>query len=100
MNLSIKKQKKRQKLHKLFFNFLNSYLLKNLNFKKQIKKKLIAKRNVKISKIFNSNDAYVSQGRVLVRVPLNVYKIGFTFGEFAATKKPFNFRPKKLKQKR
>ncbi len=92
--------KQRSKLFKIPVNLFISYMLKNLYFNKYYKKKLIAKRNDRCSATFKKGEVYVPQGRVLVRVVFNVYKTGYKLGMFAATKKPFNFRPKKQKQKR
>lgn len=91
---------RRQKLPKLDLTFLTMYVIKYLKYPTMLKKKLIPHRSVRCSPIFNQGIAYVHQGRVLVKVPLRAYKVGFKFGMFAATKKPFNFRPKKLKNKR
>lgn len=88
----------RSKINILNLQFLILYYLKVLNYKSELK--LIANRAVSISPLFNSGLAYTHQGRVLVKVLLSKPKVGFKFGMFAATKKPFNFRPKKKKQKR
>jgi ribosomal protein S19 len=62
--------------------------------------KLVLHRAVKISNIFRLTQAYTYQGRSNVRVPLSQHRVGFSLGMFAATKKPFNYRPKIKKQKR
>ena len=74
------------------------YLNKVLGFASE--SKFIIPRHVTISKLYNHVQAYTPQGRVNVRVPLFKYKVGLKPGMFAATKKPFNFRPKVKKQKR
>ena len=91
---------KRKMLPKLDLVFLTMYVIKYLKYKSMLKKKLIPHRRVRLSPIYDQGVAYVHQGRVLVKVPLSLRKAGFKFGMFAATKKPFNFRPKKLKNKR
>jgi ribosomal protein S19 len=88
----------RSKLHKLNFTSLEGYLSKKLYLKSV--GKLIFSRSSPISNIFKSVKAYTPQGRVFVRVPVSRFKVGFKMGMFAATKKPFNFRPKVKKQKR
>jgi hypothetical protein len=85
-------------LPKLNFVALEAYVAKSLHLKSV--GKLILPRNAAISSIFKNRQAYTPQGRVNVRVPLSKYKSGFKIGMFAATKKPFNFRPKIKKQKR
>jgi ribosomal protein S19 len=75
-----------------------SYLGKVLRLQKP--GKLVLSRNSSISYIYRGAKAYTPQGRVHVRVFLSKFKVGFKAGMFAATKKPFNFRPKVKKQKR
>lgn len=88
----------RSKINKLNLPFLIAYFSKILYI--NTTNKLIAERSATISFLFNTGLAYTPQGRVFVKVPLKSYKVGLKFGMFAATKKPFNFRPKKKKQKR
>lgn len=88
----------RSKINKLDLQFTIKYFLKSLDIYSN--KKLIAPRNATISPLYDCGLSYTSQGRVLVKVPLTTSRTGFKFGMFAATKKPFNFRPKKKKQKR
>lgn len=89
---------RRSKFNKINLKFLINYFLKTLNFINQ--NKLLVNRNVIISPLYDTKIAYTHQGRVFVKILLNPNKTGFKFGMFAATKKPFNFRPKKQKKKR
>ena len=88
----------RSTLHKLNFTALEAYVLKALFLRSE--GKLVLPRSATISSVFKSVQAFTPQGRVNVRIPLLKYKVGFKLGMFAATKKPFNFRPKVKKQKR
>lgn len=88
----------RSRINKLNLQFTIKYFLKALDIHSD--KKLIAPRCATISPLYDYGLAYTPQGRVLVKVPLTTFRSGFKFGMFAATKKPFNFRPKKKKQKR
>lgn len=94
----LKKRNSRTILHKLSFSALEAYIIKVLYLKSV--GKLLLPRNSRISSIFRNIQAYTPQGRVNVRVPVSRFKTGFKVGMFAATKKPFNFRPKIKKQKR
>lgn len=86
------------KLLKLDYNSLNLYLRKVLTIGDDVK--LVIPRHARLSNIFKYTKAYTPQGRVNVRLLLSRYRVGFKAGMFAATKKPFNFRPKIKKQKR
>ena len=88
----------RPKLPKLSLNALELYLGKALRLTNS--GKVILPRNFSMSNSFRPIQAYTPQGRVNVRIQLNKFKVGFKLGMFAATKKPFNFRPKVKKQKR
>jgi ribosomal protein S19 len=88
----------RTKIQHLNYESVLLYLRKML-FSEQ-NNKLIFHRTVKISSIFKAAQAYTYQGRTNVRVPLTPHRTGFCMGMFAATKKPFNYRPKVKKQKR
>ena len=91
----------RRNLPKINYNFLVQYLKKNLQMsKKTNKKKLVAPRNIKLSMLYSQGIVYVHQGRINVKVKLTKYKTGLIAGQFAATKKPFCYRPKKKKEKR
>lgn len=92
------KPQTRSKVNKLDLLFTTKYFLKTLDVHPG--KKLLASRDIKVSPLYDTGLAYTPQGRVLVKVPLTPARTGLKFGMFAATKKPFNFRPKKKKQKR
>lgn len=92
-----KLNKKKYKMH--FSNIFDFFLRKFRIFKKY-KYKLRPKRFEKISKSIVKGRRFIHQGRVWVKLRLSKYHVGYTFGEFACTKKPFIFRPKKKKNKR
>lgn len=89
----------KKKLKIPFLNIFNFFYKKFKLFKKY-KNKLRPKRHEKISKVVSRGRVYVHQGRVWIKLLLTRYHVNYKFGEFACTKKPFLFRPKKKKNKR
>lgn len=92
--------KSNKKKFKLPFLHIFNYFYKKYRLFKKKSYKLRAKRHEKISKCFSKKIVYIYQGRVWVKIKLTKYHVGYKFGEFACTKKPFVFIPKKKKQKR
>lgn len=62
--------------------------------------KLKVRRDQKISNRLIREPVFVHQGKTWARVRINRFKVGYKFGMFAATKKPFYFRAKQKKRKR
>ena len=100
MILNLKNTDKRKKIPKLNLKFLLPYTLKTLKLLENPYSKLIPHRNTNVSAIYETGKVYIPQGRTFVTTELNTKKTGLKLGMFAATKKPFNFREKKKKNKR
>ena len=83
------------------YKFLNvtvndlSMFMKRLNIRKRVK---FTKTNVRAKTINKWNYRFIfviPQGKYSIKIKSTVYHIGYKFGEFAKTRKPFVFRSKK-----
>lgn len=88
------------KKFKLSTTYLINYFNKKFDLLGKKKFKLRPHRSEKICSITCKGPVYIHQGRTWVRLRLSKMHSGYKFGMFAATKKPFLFRPKKKKNKR
>ena len=77
-----------KKIYKIFFK--NKFKIKKL--------KKIFWRNSTIPNFFLKNITYIHKGYFFTKVLYSKHYIGFKFGEFALTRKPFSFPLKKKKR--
>lgn len=63
------------------------------------KKKKIYSRSCAIPNFFDNIVFNLYKGKQFMQLPINQNLIGFKFGEFAFTRKPFFFTPKEKKKK-
>jgi ribosomal protein S19 len=80
--------------------YLRNYYLNLFESESDILYKVRAKRADVISGYLLKKPVYIHQGRTWMRVKLHKWKIGFKFGMFSATKKPFHYKSKKKANKR
>ena len=82
------------------FNYINSYVYKNLFLSKFRSFKAIKFfcRSAIIPKIFFKKTVLIYKGNIFAKIIFNKYHIGFKFGEFSVTRKPFNFPLKNTKK--
>lgn len=82
------------------FYYINSYLYKNtyLSKFKNFKITKIFCRNSVIPKIFLKKIIPIYKGNIFAKILFNKYHLGFKFGEFSVTRKPFNFPLKNTKK--
>ena len=92
--------KKNKKKYKFPLLSVVNFFLKKLRILSKKGYKLRCSRSDLISKSMSRRKIYVHQGRTWVKLKLTKYHVGYKFGEFACTKKPFVFKPKKKKNKR
>lgn len=85
-----------KKKYKISYAHLFNFFYKKLKIVKR-RKRLKPKRSERISKSFIRGFVYVHQGQFWTKIKLSTFHIGYKFGEFSCTKKPFTFRPKKKK---
>jgi len=86
--------------YKFYNNYVFDFYYKILGVRGRDTLKLRSSRTSIVSGALCDKHVYVHQGRSWVRIKLTKYHVGLRLGMFAATKKPFFFRPKKKKGKR
>jgi len=86
-----------KKKYKISYLHLFNFIYKKLRIRAFKRKKLKPKRLEKISRAFSKNYVYVHQGQFFIKIKLTQFHVGYKFGQFSCTKKPFLFRPKKKK---
>lgn len=84
------------------FNYINTHIYTNvfLNKFKSIKLTKLFCRSSVIPRNFFKKTISLYKGNMFVRIMFNRYTLGSKLGEFAITRKPFNFPLKKKKNKR
>lgn len=82
------------------FNYINSYLYKNifLNKFKSTRASKVFCRSSSIPKSLIKKSFFLYKGNSFVKFLFNKYHIGFKFGEFGVTRKPFSFPLKNTKK--
>jgi ribosomal protein S19 len=55
-------------------------------------------RSTIIPKILFKKTVLIHKGNIFAKILFNKYHIGFKFGEFSVTRKPFNFPMKNVKK--
>lgn len=61
--------------------------------------KLRVSRSERVSRAGRHARVYIHQGRTWVKLYPTRFHVGYAFGMFACTKKPFCFKPKKKKKR-
>lgn len=84
------------------FSFFDKAIWKNI-FKIKLKKKInifkkIYSRSSSIPKIFVNSNVSIHKGKVFKKLNISKFLIGYKFGEFSFSRKPF-FYPIKTKKK-
>jgi len=84
------------------FNYINSYIYTNifLNKFKIVKINKLFCRSSAIPRSFFKKTIALYKGNIFSKITFNKYSLGNKLGEFAITRKPFNFPLKKNKNKR
>ncbi len=82
------------------FTFISSHIYKNVFFSKfkNIKLNKIFSRNSFIPNFFLRKNIFIHKGNIFNKVTINKYYLGYKFGEFSFTRKPFSFPLKNLKK--
>ena len=82
------------------FNYYNSFFYKNmfLNQFKLIKISKLYNRASTVPKLFLRKTIALYKGNIFAKIPFSKYTVGYKVGEFAITRKPFNFPLKKKKR--
>ena len=74
------------------------FLKKKSNFKN--KKSIFYNRSSSIPSCFVNNYFRIHKGNNFRRLMINVYNVGYKFGDFSFTKKPFHYPLKKSNKKK
>lgn len=82
------------------FNYYNSFLYKSMFLSKfkPIKISKLYNRASNIPKIFLKKTVALYKGNIFAKITFSKYTLGHKVGEFAITRKPFNFPLKKKKR--
>lgn len=85
--------------------FFSNFLWRKIVFfkKKSVFKKkqfLFYSRSSNIPSCFMKNYFRIHKGHSFRRISVNVYNVGYKFGEFSFTRKPFHFPLKKMNKRK
>lgn len=78
----------------IWSSIFNIYFLK---FTKKFKK-ILYSRSSSIPKCFNNSKIYIHKGKSFNKIVINNNNVGYKFGEFSYTRKPFFFLKKEVKK--
>lgn len=84
-----------------FSNFIWRKIIffkKKSNFK--IKKPIFYNRSSSIPNCYINNNFRIYKGNNFRRLLINIYNVGYKFGEFSFTKKPYHFPLKKTNKRK
>ena len=85
------------------FVYLSKYFWKvnlnsnNIKYKSLLKKYYIFSKDTNILHFFKGRYVYIHKGSMFKRIYINRYMVGYKYGNFVLTKKPFYF-PLKVNQ--
>ena len=84
-----------------FSNFIlrKIIILKKKNDFKR-KKFIFYNRSSSIPNCFNNYYFRVHKGNIFRRIMINIFNVGYKFGEFSFTRKPFHYPLKKINKKK
>ena len=86
-------------------SFFSNFLWRKIIFfkKKSIfknKRSIFYNRSSNIPSCFINNNFRIHKGNNFRRLLINVYNVGYKFGEFSFTRKPFHFPLKKMNKRK
>ena len=84
--------------HYFSSDIIKLILKHKLNLNLQVNKSYIFKKSSIIPNVLNNKIIKIYKGNNFRSLIINLYNIGFRFGNFALTRKPFNY-PLKIKKK-